>query len=156
MSPLAARDPNESDREVAAAQGGEVGPVLTEIDHVAVAVGDLAEALDTYREAFDVVVEHREIVDEEGVEEALLRVAESYVKLMAPTRDDSPMAMFLDEHGEGLHHVGYRVTDCRAVLEHLVALGYEAVDALPRRGARGTTVARVRDPHGTLVELVQE
>lgn len=154
MSPLAARDPNESDREVEAGQAGEVGPVLTQIDHVAIAVRDLADALDTYRDAFDVVVEHREVLADQEVEEAWLGVGDSYVKLMAPTDDGSPLAAFLEEHGEGLHHVGYRVDDVAVVLDHLVTLGYDALDPFPRRGTGGAQVAQVRDPHGTLIELV--
>lgn len=141
MSPLAARDPNESDREEEASQAGEVGPVLTRIDHVAIAVRDLADALDTYRDAFDVVVEHREVLADQGVEEARLRVGDSDIKLMAPTDNDSPLATFLEDRGEGLHHVGYRVEDVAVVLDHLVTLGYEAVDPFPAAAAwEGVTV----------------
>ncbi|HYI60203.1 MAG TPA: VOC family protein [Acidimicrobiales bacterium] len=156
MSPLAARDPNERDEEVQSTQAGEVGPVLAEIDHVGVAVRDLATALDSYREAYDVLVEQREVDPEDGVEEALLRVGGRWVRLMAPHRDDSPLVAWLDEHGEGLHHVGYRVADCAATLAHLRAQGHEALDPFPRPGLRGPVVARVRDRHGTLVELVED
>jgi methylmalonyl-CoA epimerase len=158
MSPLAARDPNQSDEEVAASTSGQGRPVLTEIDHIAIAVHDLAAAIDSYRDAFGAVVDHREVVDSDGVEEALLKVAESYVQLLAPTRDDSPVAKYLEKKGEGLHHVGYRVDDCEAVLEHLKAQGHKVIDEFPRPGSRGTTVAFVHPKaiHGTLIELVQE
>ena len=72
MSPLAARDPNETDEERNAAQAGEELAVLTEIDHVAFAVHDIFAALDTYREAFGAVVEHREVLDDEGIDVAFL------------------------------------------------------------------------------------
>ena len=86
--------------------------LLTEIDHVAIAVRDLEAAIDYYARAFGATVDHREVVESDGVEEALLKVADSYVQLLTPTRDDSPVAKAIDKRGEGLHHVGYRVDDC--------------------------------------------
>lgn len=132
--------------------------ILTEIDHVAIAVDDLDAAIADYEAAFDATVAHREVVESDGVEEALLAVAESYVQLLSPTRDDSPVAKFLANKGEGIHHVGYRVADCGAALERLKALGHRVLDERPRPGSRGTTVAFVhpKSIHGTLIELVQE
>ena len=76
-------------------------PQLTEIDHVAIAVNDLEAAIDYYQRAFGATVEHREVVESDGVEEALLKVAESYIQLLTPTRDDSPVAKALEKRGEG-------------------------------------------------------
>lgn len=132
--------------------------LLTEIDHVAIAVHDLEQAILFYEKAFGASVVHREIVERDGVEEALVKVAESYVQLTAATREDSPVAKFLDKRGEGIHHIGYRVDDCAAALESMVAAGATAIDAEPRPGSRGTTVAFIhpKGAFGTLVELVQE
>lgn len=156
--PLQARDPNETDEEREAAQAGEEMSVLTEIDHVAFAVHDIFSALDTYREAFGAVVDHREVLDDEGVDVALLKVAESYIQLIAPTREDSALTPFLAARGEGLHHVGFRVDDVAAVLDVLEAQGHELIDPEPRPGTRGTTVAFVhpRSMHGALILLVEE
>jgi methylmalonyl-CoA epimerase len=135
-----------------------VVPVLTEIDHVAIAVYDLDEAIDEHRESFDVWVDHREVLDDDGVEVALIKVADSYIQLLTPTRDDSVLAAFLEARGPGLHHVGYRVADCAATLAALIEAGHEVVDTEPRRGVRGTTTAFIH-PHtmfGTLVQLVEE
>jgi len=139
----------------------EPGPsesLLTEIDHIAIAVYDLGDAIDTYRETFGALVEHREVVESDGVEEALLRVADSYVQLLTPTRDDSPVAKYLDRKGEGIHHVAYRVADCAEALAAVKAQGHQVIDEEPRPGSRGTTVAFVhpRAICGTLIELVQE
>jgi len=133
-------------------------PQLTEIDHVAIAVHDLEAAIAYYAEAFGATVEHREVVERDGVEEALLKVAESYVQLLTPSRPDSPVAKALEKRGEGLHHVGYRVDDCAAALAAVVAAGGKAIDAEPRPGSRGTTVAFIhpKGSFGTLIELVQE
>ncbi|HEX7097513.1 MAG TPA: methylmalonyl-CoA epimerase [Acidimicrobiales bacterium] len=132
--------------------------LLTEIDHVAIAVHDLAAAIAYYKAAFGAEVHHREVVERDGVEEALLKVADSYIQLTTPTRSDSPIAKFLEKRGEGLHHVGYRVDDCAAALASVVAAGGTPIDKEPRPGSRGTTVAFVhpKGSFGTLIELVQE
>jgi methylmalonyl-CoA epimerase len=132
--------------------------LLTEIDHVAIAVNDLEAAVAYYRETFGCEVEHREVVERDGVEEALLKVADSYVQLLTPTRDDSTVAKYLATKGEGIHHVGYRVADCAAALESVKAHGHRVIDETPRPGSRGTTVAFVhpKTAFGTLIELVQE
>ncbi len=132
--------------------------LLTEIDHVAIAVKDLEAAIDYYRRAFGAEVEHREIVESDGVEEALLKVAESYVQLLTPTRPDSPVAKAIEKRGEGLHHIGYRVNDCAEALASMIAAGAKAIDHAPRPGSRGTTVAFIhpKGSFGTLIELVQE
>ncbi len=132
--------------------------LLTEIDHVAIAVEDLGAAIDFYREAFGAIVEHREVVHPDGVEEALLRVADSYIQLLTPTRDDSPVARYLERKGEGLHHVGYRVEDCAAAIDAYRAAGGRPIDEVPRPGSRNTTVAFLhpKTSFGTLIELVEE
>jgi methylmalonyl-CoA epimerase len=131
---------------------------LTEVDHVAIAVRDLDAAVAWYADAFGAKVAHREVVERDGVEEALLAVADSYVQLLTPIRDDSPVAKFLAAKGEGIHHVGYRVEDCAAALDQAVAAGARCIDTAPRPGSRGTTVAFLhpKNAFGTLIELVQE
>jgi methylmalonyl-CoA epimerase len=131
--------------------------LLIEIDHVAIAVFDLEAAIDWYGEVFGATVEHREDVDSDGVSEALLRVADSYIQLLTPTRDDSPVAKYLAKKGEGLHHVAYRVANCAQALEAVKASGGQVIDQSPRPGSRGTTVAFVhpKTSFGTLIELVQ-
>jgi methylmalonyl-CoA/ethylmalonyl-CoA epimerase len=132
--------------------------MLREIDHVAIAVNDLDAAIAWYEEVFDATVVHRETVESDGVAEALIKVAESYIQLLTPTRDDSPVAKYLAKRGEGLHHVGYRVSDCTAALASLKAAGSRLIDEAPRPGSRGTMVAFVHPStsFGTLIELVQE
>jgi len=132
--------------------------LLTEIDHVAIAVNDLEAAIAYYDETFGATVDHREVVESDGVEEALLKVADSYIQLLTPTRDDSPVAKYLEKKGEGLHHIGYRVDDCGAALQAVKDNGGRVIDEAPRPGSRGTTVAFVhpKGAFGTLIELVQE
>ncbi len=132
--------------------------LLTEIDHVAIAVSDLEAAIEYHERAFGAKVNHREVVPHDGVEEALLKVAESYIQLVTPVNADSPVAKFLEKRGDGLHHIAYRVDDCAKALEAMVAAGATAIDEAPRLGSRGTTVAFIhpKGSLGTLIELVQE
>jgi len=132
--------------------------LLTEIDHIAIAVKDLEAAIAYYQKAFGATVDHREVVESDGVEEALLKVAESYIQLLTPTRPDSPVANAIEKRGEGLHHIGYRVNNCAEALAAMIAAGATPIDKAPRPGSRGTTVAFIhpKGSFGTLIELVQE
>ena len=132
--------------------------LLTEIDHIAIAVKDLEAAIAYYQNAFGATVDHREVVESDGVEEVLLKVAESYIQLLTPTRPDSPVAKAIEKRGEGLHHIGYRVNNCAEALAAMIAAGATAIDKAPRPGSRGTTVAFMhpKGSFGTLIELVQE
>ncbi|PIE31721.1 MAG: methylmalonyl-CoA epimerase [Ilumatobacter coccineus] len=132
--------------------------LLTEIDHVAIAVRDLDAAIDYYQRACGASVHHRETIESDGVDEALIKVADSYIQLIAATRDDSPIAKFLDRRGEGLHHIGYRVDDCAAALASMIEAGARPIDRQPRPGSRGTTIAFLHPAtsFGTLIELVEE
>lgn len=132
--------------------------LLTEIDHIAIAVHDLDAAITFYETSLGATVQHRERIERDGVDEALLKVAESYIQLITGSRDDSPISKYLEKRGEGLHHVGYRVDDCAEALASMVAAGARAIDAEPRPGSRGTTIAFIhpKGALGTLIELVQE
>jgi methylmalonyl-CoA/ethylmalonyl-CoA epimerase len=136
----------------------EHASLLTDVDHVGIAVRDLEAAVEQYRQAFGIEPVHRECMGSDGVEEALFEVGTSYIQLLAATDERSPVAKFLERRGEGVHHVGYRVADVAEVLARLRDEGFPLVDATPRPGSRGTTVAFVHPKgfRGVLVELVQE
>jgi methylmalonyl-CoA/ethylmalonyl-CoA epimerase len=131
--------------------------LLLNLDHVAVAVHDLDEAIDRYRTRYRVEPAYREIVSEQGVEEAMIPIGGSYVQLLQPLGPDTPVGRFLERHGEGLHHVAYAVPDIEAALAHLVAEGAELIDTEPRIGGRGVRIAFVhpRSGNGVLTELVE-
>lgn len=132
--------------------------LLTNIDHVAIAVRDLDAAIAWYADTLGAKVVHREVVASDGVSEALIRVGDGFVQLLTPTREDSTVAAFLERRGEGLHHVAYRVADCAAALAAVKASGARVIDEVPRHGSRGTLIAFVhpKTSFGTLIELVQE
>ena len=137
---------------------GASGGSLTHIDHVGIAVRDLDAAVEWYQRMFGAAVAHRERIESDGVDEALLRVGDGYVQLLTPFADTSPLAKYMERNGEGIHHVGYRVADCAEVLEAVKREGARVVDEHPRTGSRGTTVAFMhpKTAFGTLIELVEE
>ena len=137
-------------------------PLLTRIDHVGIACRDLASAVAFYESTFGLVVAGREENSEQGVREALLRVADapagaSYVQLLEPLGPDTPVGRFLARHGEGVHHIGYGVTDIEAALASIGAAGVRLIDARPRHGSMGASIAFLhpKDVGGVLTELVQ-
>ncbi len=132
--------------------------MLTEVDHVGIAVEDLEAAVEHHRRTLGLEPVHREVVEAQGVEEVLFAVGTSYIQLLGALGPKTPVGRFLATHGPGVHHVAYRVDDVAAVLEHLRAEGVSLIDETPRPGSRGTTIAFVhpRGMGGVLVELVQE
>ena len=130
---------------------------LLNLDHVAIAVEDLDAAIDGYRSRYGVNPLYRERVESQGVEEAMIPVGGSFVQLLQPLGDDTPVGRFLQRNGEGLHHVAYAVPNIEAALEHLASEGVRLIDEEPRIGGRGARIAFVHpsDLAGTLVELVE-
>lgn len=132
--------------------------MLTEIDHIGIAVEDLEAAVERYRRAFGVEPVHRERVESQGVEEVLFAVGTSFIQLLGALGPQTPVGRFLSSRGPGVHHVAYRVDDVATALDHLRTQGVRLIDETPRSGSRGTTIAFVHpsDMGGVLVELVQE
>ena len=127
------------------------------IDHVALAVVDLDASLETFRRQYGVEPLRREIVTEQGVEEAMVHIGGSHVQLLEPLDADTPVGRFLAREGEGLHHIAFAVADIDAALDHLRDEGVRLVDEVPRTGGGGHRIAFVHPSAfaGTLVELVE-
>jgi methylmalonyl-CoA/ethylmalonyl-CoA epimerase len=131
--------------------------VFGRIDHIGVAVEDLDEAVALYSERLEMPVQHRETVEEQGVEAVLLGVGESHVELLRPLGPDTAVGKFLERNGPGLHHVAYGTDDIDAALDSVRAAGLRLIDERPRTGIRGSRVAFVhpRSTGGVLTELVE-
>lgn len=131
--------------------------MLGKIEHIALAVSDLDAAIAHYADVWGLEVSHRERVEDQGVEEAMLPLGESYLQLLGPTGPDTTVGKFIARRGEGLHHIAYEVPDLEAALAELKAAGVPLIDETPRRGGRGHMVAFVhpKGNHGLLVELIQ-
>lgn len=137
-------------------------PLLTRIDHVGIAVRDLDASIQFYEATFGLTVAGRETNDAQGVQEAMLYVADStggssYVQLLEPLAPDTPVGKFLVTRGEGVHHIGYGVVDVASALEQLSADGIRLVDERPRHGSLGASIAFLhpKSVGGVLTELVQ-
>jgi methylmalonyl-CoA epimerase len=126
------------------------------IHHLGVAVADLDEAVATYERLLGAEVEHRELVPDQGVEAASLRVGGGRVELLASLGEETPVGKFLAKRGPGMHHVAYEVEDVGEALGELAAQGAELIDEQPRRGMFGLEVAFVHPDsmHGVLAEIV--
>jgi methylmalonyl-CoA epimerase len=131
--------------------------VFGRIDHIGVAVEDLDEAIALYGERLGMPLQHRETVEEQGVEAVLLDVGENHVELLAPLGADTPVGRFLASKGPGLHHVAYQTDDIDAALEQVKAAGLRLIDESPRIGIRGSRVAFLhpKSTGGVLTELVE-
>jgi methylmalonyl-CoA/ethylmalonyl-CoA epimerase len=131
--------------------------LLTQIDHVGIAVEDLDSAVEHYRRTLGVEPAHRERVESQGVEEVLLPVGTSFIQLLGALGPDTPVGRFLERRGPGVHHLGFRVDDVASALDQLRGEGVRLIDDTPRPGSRGTTIAFLhpKGMDGVLVELVQ-
>jgi methylmalonyl-CoA/ethylmalonyl-CoA epimerase len=127
------------------------------LHHTAIAVRDLDEAVQRFSNLYGVEPLWRETVSDQGVEEAMLPIGGSFLQLLMPLEEDSPVGRFLAKRGEGLHHVAIQVADIEAALEHMRGAGATLVDEEPRDGGGGSRIAFIhpRDSAGTLVELVE-
>jgi methylmalonyl-CoA epimerase len=136
----------------------EVKPLIKGIDHIGIAVVDLESAISQYRTVWGNGVVHKEYIEKDRVNEALVAVGDAYLQFLSPADPSSPVAKFLDRRGEGIHHIGYRVDSCSAAVEALKVAGIKLIDEVPRSGSRGTTIAFVHpaSANGMLIELVEE
>lgn len=128
------------------------------IDHIAIAVHSLEEALKVYRDLLGLELKGVEQVPEQGVRIAFLPVGESRIELLEPLSAESPVAKFLEKRGEGIHHICFEVEDLEKTLQDLANKGVKLIDEQPRIGAHGRKMAFVhpKSLHGVLLELYQK
>jgi methylmalonyl-CoA/ethylmalonyl-CoA epimerase len=134
-------------------------PLFTSIDHVGIACRSLDKAVAFYESAFGLTVVSTERNEEQGVVEAMLSVGPSgsYVQLLEPLREDSPVGKFLARRGEGVHHIGYAVADIESAMAAVGDRDIRLLDSRPRHGSMGASIAFLHpaDVGGVLTELVQ-
>jgi methylmalonyl-CoA/ethylmalonyl-CoA epimerase len=129
---------------------------IKRLDHVAVCVADIDEALAKWKSAFGLVVEERETVESQKTEAALLPLGDTSIELISP-RGNEGLERFLEKRGPGLHHIAIEVEGIESAIALLSSLGVPMIDSTPRKGARGHKVAFVHPKvtGGVLVELVE-
>ncbi len=127
------------------------------VDHVGIAVGDLASSLDRWRPLLGEPESPPEVVSAQGVRVAFLRAGETHIELLEPTSPDSPVGRFVASRGEGTHHLAFRVPNVDAALSGVIERGGRVVDRVGRPGARGRRVGFAHPSAfgGVLVEFVE-
>jgi methylmalonyl-CoA/ethylmalonyl-CoA epimerase len=128
------------------------------VHHLGIAVEDLDAAILTYSDLFGATLEHRERVEDQGVEAASLWVGDSRIELLEPLGADTPVGRFLAKRGPGMHHVAFEVEDLPAELARLKAHDVLLIDDSPRRGLFGLQVAFIHPEAtaGVLAEFVSD
>jgi methylmalonyl-CoA/ethylmalonyl-CoA epimerase len=131
--------------------------VFGRIDHIGVAVEDLDEAVALYSQKFEMREQHRETVEQFGVEAVLLEIGDGHVELLSPLSSESAVGKFLERSGPGLHHVAYATEDIESSLEQVRSAGLRLIDEEPRTGIRNSRVAFLhpKSTGGVLTELVE-
>lgn len=131
--------------------------MIDQIDHIAIAVESIEETAPLYRDVFGLVYEGSEVVEEQGVRVAFFSAGEAMVELMEPIDDDSPVAKFLDRHGQGLHHLALRCRDIDDGRQRVEEAGIRLLSDRPRQGAHDKLISFMHpgDTDGVLLELTQ-
>ncbi|MFC4767228.1 methylmalonyl-CoA epimerase [Effusibacillus consociatus] len=127
------------------------------IDHLGIAVDSIERTLPLYEGPIGLRIVHEEIIEDQKVRAVFLQVGESTVELLEPTAPDSPIAVFLQKKGLGIHHVAYAVDDIEAKLAEAKAAGIRLIDEKPRPGGHGKLIAFLhpKDTFGVLTEYCQ-
>ncbi len=128
------------------------------VHHIGIAVEDLDASILVYAELFGAELEHRDLVEDQGVEAASLRVGPSRIELLRPLGADTPVGRFIAKRGPGMHHVAFQVADVAAELARLKAESVLLIDETPRQGLFGLQVAFVHPEAtgGVLAEFVSD
>lgn len=128
------------------------------IEHLGIAVKNLEEGENLFSKILNAVPYKREEVTSEGVMTSFFQTGESKVELLAATREDSPIAKYLEKKGEGIHHVAFGVQDIKAEMARLEKEGFQLINKEPKRGADNKWICFLhpKNTSGVLIELCQE
>lgn len=131
---------------------------MIRIEHLGIAVNDLAKAEETYTKLLGVAPYKREAVEREGVITSFFQVGPNKIELLESTSPDGPIAKAIAKRGEGIHHVAFEVNDIHAEMARLKAEGFQLLSDEPKTGADNKLVCFVhpKSANGVLVELTQE
>lgn len=128
------------------------------LDHIGIAVKDLAQAIDNYTGLIHGALSHEETIDSQGVKAAFIKLGKQSIELLQPIHDQSPVAKFISKRGEGVHHVAFKVKDIRKEMTRLREEGYRLINDDPVMGANNKLVCFIhpKEGNGVLIELCQK
>ncbi|MCS6928169.1 MAG: methylmalonyl-CoA epimerase [Saprospiraceae bacterium] len=131
--------------------------MLLRIDHIGIAVRNMAESNETFRRLLGEANYKVETVESEKVATSFFRIGESKIELLEATDPESPIAKYIEKRGEGIHHIAFEVDDIRAAIDYLEQVGFIPLNREPKRGADNKWVAffHPKTCHGVLVEVCQ-
>jgi len=131
--------------------------MLTDIDHIGIAVPDIQSVIDTYRTGFNLEPDHIETVKDQQVKVVIYKIGESTIEYLEPTSDSSPISKFLSKKGQAIHHIAYNVSDLNSAIIELMEKGFDLIDQKPRTGAGGKKIAFInpKRTNGILIELCE-
>lgn len=131
--------------------------MLEKIDHLGIAVRDLNTVLAFYTDKLGLPCTGEEVVAEQKVRVAFLPLGQTKLELLESTAPDGPVAKFIEQKGEGIHHVAIHVANIEEALASLKAKGVRLIDEKPRIGAHGAKIAFIhpKESHGVLIELCE-
>ena len=131
---------------------------MRKIEHLGIAVKDIVAAEKLYSSLLGKPSYKTEIVESEGVKTMFFEVGDSKIELLEATREDSPIAKFIEKKGEGIHHIAYDVEDIQTEINRLQEEGFELIHTSPKGGADNKLIAFLhpKSTGGVLVELCQE
>ena len=131
---------------------------MEKIEHIGIAVKNLAEAEKTYTALLGAAPYKREVVESEHVITSFFKVGETKIELLEATSPESAIAKFIEKKGEGIHHIAYAVTDIVAEMKRLKEQGFVLLNEAPKKGADNKLICFVhpKSAGGVLTELCQE
>lgn len=131
---------------------------MRKIEHLGIAVKDIEAATKTYEALLGKAAYQSERVEREGVETVFFKTGESKIELLGATREDSPIARYIEKRGEGIHHIAFDVADIEIEIKRLKAEGFRLISDEPKPGADNKRIAFLhpKSSHGVLVELCEE
>jgi len=132
--------------------------MFKKISHVAIAVRNIEQAIETFSKLSEIKDYHIETVEEQKVRVATFKIGESRIELTEPTSPDSPVAKFIEKRGEGIHHIAFEVEDIEDEIEKAKQKNFQLVDLTPRYGANNCLIAFIHPKsfNGVLIELTQQ
>jgi len=131
--------------------------VITGLEHIGIAVNKIDEALQVFEDILGLKLEKRSTVEAQRVRIAFLKVGETRIELLEPTDKEGTVAKFLENRGEGMHHIAFKVTGIEDMLQQLKDKGITLIDEKPREGAEGGKIAFLhpKSTRNVLIELCE-
>lgn len=131
---------------------------MLKIEHLGIAVKNLEQSMPLFEQLLNTPCYKTEMVESEGVNTAFFQTGDSKIELLEATKEQSPIAKFIEKKGEGIHHIAFEVENIEAEMKRLAALGFELLNETPKKGADNKLVCFLhpKTTNSVLVELCQE